>query len=128
MPQHTSLTRKNKVRTNTICRHRPARNPDLDGARRKSADVRGAKAQAKADHLANILRSDPSLPGLSLQKLCDRLNELGHRDLAGGLWTKASIHSALKRLKQKTEVRAPEPAYSEEDRAELAKNPNFGMF
>lgn len=31
----------------------------------------------------DILRSDPSLADLSLQKLSDRLNELGHHDLEG---------------------------------------------
>ncbi|MDR5655501.1 recombinase family protein [Ruixingdingia sedimenti] len=105
-----------------------ARNPDLDGARKKSADVRSAKAQAKADHLANILRSDPSLADLSLQKLSDRLNELGHHDLEGRAWTKASVHSALTRLKQAPEGETPEPALSDQDTAELEKNPLFGMF
>lgn len=106
----------------------PARNPDLEGARRKSADVRGAKARAKAEHLANILRSDPSLPGLSLQKLCDRLNELGHRDLAGGPWTKASIHSALTRLRQKVELESSAPPLSDQELAELAKLPHSNLF
>lgn len=104
------------------------RNPDLDGARKKSADVRSAKAQAKADHLANILRSEPSLADLSLQKLCDRLNELGHHDLEGRVWTKASVYSALTRLKQAPAVEPSDTTLSDEDIAEMVKNPIFGMF
>lgn len=107
----------------------PPRNPDLEGARRKSADARGAKALAKAEHLANILRSDPSLSGLSIQKLCDRLNELGQRDLLGGLWTKASIHSAMSRLKkQKAELDALRPTSSDQEKAELAKLSHYHLF
>lgn len=110
-----------------------ARNPDLDGARKKSADVRSAKAQAKADHLANILRSDPTLADLSLQKLSDRLNELGHRDLSGGLWTKVSVHSALARHKAKPNEANQDPSnqdqsMSEEELALLQSNPIFGIF
>lgn len=106
----------------------PPRNPDLDGARQKSADVRGAKAQAKADHLATILRSDPSLADLSLQKLAERLNELGRVDLQGKPWTKTSVHSAMSRLKEQQLVQVEASEQSDEGYEEMIKNPTFGMF
>lgn len=106
----------------------PLRNPDLDTARKKSAEVRGAKAMANAEHLDTILLSDPDLADLSLQKLADRLNELGHYDISGQRWSKNSVHSARQRLKSKPKPATGNSDMSDEERAEMEKHPLFGMF
>lgn len=112
----------------------PPRNPDLDGARSKSADVRGAQAQANADHLENILRRDPSLKELSLQMLADRLNELGHRDLRGKSWTKNSVYAAKQRFSKLNDTVPASRSLSAQELADLEdhklmlKNPHYGIF